>query len=208
MEETINRTLKIHALSLEDWDYQKHIKFLHEWAERFINEFKLNIETPAIQIDVAHFRQLGSYRFGRNGFGLLREITLNSTYIERPIPEILETLFHETLHEWQDLHGKVGKSLAIRNYHNKEFRKKAMYYGLVVDQWGHSLGVRTGLFKDLLERYGIDTSILPLPGNKNDIVEKFGKSKMKKWTCGCTIVRAAVELEAQCLKCGSRFRKE
>jgi len=51
MEEAINKTLKQRAVSIKDWDYEKHIKFLHEWVERFIKEFKLEIETPAIQIE-------------------------------------------------------------------------------------------------------------------------------------------------------------
>lgn len=31
-------------------------------------------------------------------------------------------------------------------------------------------------------------------------------SRMKKWTCGCTIVRCAVALRAVCEKCGNRFQ--
>jgi hypothetical protein len=33
-----------------------------------------------------------------------------------------------------------------------------------------------------------------------------GKSKLKKWSCGCTNIRVAVRsLEAKCLKCGNKF---
>jgi hypothetical protein len=32
-----------------------------------------------------------------------------------------------------------------------------------------------------------------------------GNSKMKKWSCGCTIVRCAVELVADCQQCDSPF---
>ncbi len=31
------------------------------------------------------------------------------------------------------------------------------------------------------------------------------KSAMIKWSCGCTNIRCAVKLEAQCLKCGNQF---
>ncbi|HBV97360.1 MAG: hypothetical protein JL50_08685 [Peptococcaceae bacterium BICA1-7] len=34
-----------------------------------------------------------------------------------------------------------------------------------------------------------------------------GGSKMKKWFCGCTIVRCAVELNATCGRCGRKFEK-
>jgi hypothetical protein len=32
-----------------------------------------------------------------------------------------------------------------------------------------------------------------------------GDSKMRKWSCQCTNVRCAVELRAQCNKCGHAF---
>ena len=33
------------------------------------------------------------------------------------------------------------------------------------------------------------------------------KSKLKKWTCGCTNVRVAVsDFRARCLKCGNEFK--
>jgi hypothetical protein len=36
-----------------------------------------------------------------------------------------------------------------------------------------------------------------------------GKSKLKKWTCGCTNIRVAVkDFDAKCLKCGNRFEKD
>jgi hypothetical protein len=37
-------------------------------------------------------------------------------------------------------------------------------------------------------------------------VKPKGKSKLKKWSCGCTNIRVAVkEFEAKCLKCGNVF---
>jgi hypothetical protein len=37
-------------------------------------------------------------------------------------------------------------------------------------------------------------------------VKPKGKSKLKKWSCGCTNIRVAVkEFEAKCLKCGREF---
>jgi hypothetical protein len=35
-----------------------------------------------------------------------------------------------------------------------------------------------------------------------------GRSKLKKWTCGCTNVRVAVkDFEAKCLKCCQDFKR-
>lgn len=205
----INGALKDHATAAEDWGYHELAQLLHEWAERFDNEFGLNIKTPAIQINRIYIRRLGSYQHGRNGFGLRHQVTFNTRYLERPVADLLETLFHELLHEWQDLYGKPGKG----NYHNREFREKACSYGLLIDQRGRSLGVEQGSFTELLARYGVDTSVLPLPQKEpvpqDDPVmsQPSSESKMKKWSCKCTNVRAAVELEARCLKCGALFQR-
>ncbi len=202
--EPINDALRRHASDIEDWRFAQTITWLHLWSNRFISEFGLEIETPAIRIDRIRKRALGTYRYGRNGFGLRHEITFNVHHIARPPAEILETLLHELLHQWQDMHGKPGKG----NYHNREFIRKAFYFGLKIDQRGRSLGVVPGsLFMQLLERYDIDTTVLPLPQEFPIPQRKQGRSKLHKWSCGCTNVRVATRLNAQCLSCGRRFHQ-
>ncbi len=198
----INDVLKEHAVVVEDWRYRELASLLHEWAGRCNHEFALGIETPAIQIDVTRLRAYGTYRRGRNGFGLRHEVTVNACYLDRPLANVLTTLLHELLHEWQELHGQPGSG----RYHNVQFQQKAREYGLVVDQRGCTLGVVSGPFIELLARYGVDAStVLLIPQNGEQ--RRRGESKMKKWSCGCTNVRAAVELEAECLKCGRMFQE-
>ncbi len=61
-------------------------------------------------------------RHGHNGFSLLGEIAINSPHLATQDSwQVLETLFHELLHAWQQGHGRPGK----RNYHNHELRGKA-----------------------------------------------------------------------------------
>jgi hypothetical protein len=199
--EPINDALKDHALGVEGWAYSEFARPLHEWAERFNEAFDLQLETPAIRLDRAGRRTLGTYLPGRNSFGLRHEVTLNTRHLDRSLPELLETLLHELLHEWQELHGRPGKS----NYHNKEFREKARSLGLIVDQWGHGMGVLPGPFTSLLEENGVNPQILSKP--KVAGKRPPGKSKLKKWSCRCTNVRAAVELKAKCLHCGQIFRR-
>jgi len=198
----INDEVKKHAILAEDWSYRELAVLLHEWAERFNEEFALGLETPAIQIDRAPRRVIGTYRRGRNGLGLRHEITVNTRHLDQPLAEILDTLLHELLHEWQDLHGTPGK----RNYHNVEFRNKAGSYGLIIDRQGRSLGVAPGLFLNLLGKHGVDTTVLTPVAT---VARKYlsGESKMKKWSCGCINVRAAVELKARCLDCGALFKR-
>jgi hypothetical protein len=198
----INDALKTHAISVEDWQFRALSELLHAWAAKFNIEFKLDVETPVIQIDRTRRRILGWYRRGRNGLGLRHEIMVNSQHLSRPPALVLETLLHELLHQWQDLHGKSGKG----NFHNLQFRQKAASLGLIVSHKGHSLGVKPGFFTELLARGGVDISVFPPVALQNQ-GHLRGNSKMRKWSCRCTNVRAAVILEARCLKCGELFQR-
>ena len=215
-QELINDELKTHATGLKEdqWEFSEHECLLHEWAERFSVEFKLNIPTPAIQIDELSRRTLGTYLPGRNGFGLRNEITFNSRHFNKPIADLLNTCCHELLHEWQEIHGNPGRSKK-RYYHNNQFREKAKSLGLLIDKWGRDIGVVPGPFTKLLEKHGIDTSYLPKPG-ENSTEEKFPgntpRTKMKKWECACfpnpKRIRAAVDLNILCLDCNHIFEKK
>jgi hypothetical protein len=188
-------------LTTRDWPWAGLASTLHEWTERFNIEFKLDVAIPAIQVEALPFRTLGTYRSGRNGFALKDEITINARRVQRPLSRILATLLHELLHEWQEKHGCPGK----RNYHNEEFQAKARGLGLIVDRRGHT-HVVPGAFTELLRRHGVDFApTLPAP---SQLPTASGPgSKLKKWSCGCTNVRAAVELEAVCARCGEWFAR-
>ena len=175
------------------------------WGDRFNQVFRLGLRTPAIRLEPISRQRLGTYRYGRNGFGIRDEITLNSKYMDRPLAEQLATLLHELLHEWQSLYGKPGR----RHYHNREFQQKACLYGLLVDARGHHLGIEAGRFTILLAQHGVDASVLPFPDPDTPTArrKRRGDSKLKKWTCGCTNVRCAVELAAHCERCGNRFQE-
>lgn len=197
--ERINDNLREHVQRLDEWHHKELAEQLYVWADRFNRDFDLKIETPAIQIQSIR-SAYGTFRRNRNGFGLQHEITLNTKHLDRPLADILRTLLHELVHEWQQIHGKPSSS----NYHNKEFRQEARSFGLVVGPWGHNLGVVPGPFTQLLESHRIDTGALAAPGKAQPPVRR-GTSKMKKWSCACTNVRAAVELNAECLSCGHQF---
>lgn len=206
--EPINDELKQHGLAIDDWPDSEIHRVLHEWAERFNREFQLGIPTPAIRVDSISCRKFGTYLPGRNGFGLFHQITMNKHHLGRSLSEVLATLLHEQLHAWQDLYGKAGQ----HNYHNRAFRQKARLYGLIIDSRGHKLGVAMGRFTKLLEQHGVDISKLRLDGDfKNEPRRELGmprgNSTLKKWSCGCTNVRCAVQLAAQCLRCGNPFRE-
>jgi len=202
--ESINTQLKGHAAEV-NWKFRETAQVLHEWADIFNREFDLGLQVPAIRIDPICVWQLETYRCGRNGFGLHHEITINARHLGRSLPETLCTLFHELLHEWQFLYGKYGKP-ASGNYHNRQFQHKARLYGLIVDSRGHTW-VEPGRFTVLLAKYEVDSRSLPNPEERPLPAGYRGNSKMRKYRCGCTTVRCAVDLRAFCCKCGLEFEE-
>src|SRR5436309_60894 len=87
--EPVNQTLREHEESTADWQHRKVASEMHVWTERFVLEFKLDTPTPAIRIDLDRASVLGTYRRGRNGFGLKHEITINTRFLELPFAERL-----------------------------------------------------------------------------------------------------------------------
>jgi hypothetical protein len=209
----VYQTLAEHQRT-EPWDDRDLLAFLQQWAERFDVEFKLGIPQLALQVDRLRASTLGHFRVGHNGFGLKGEIAINRRYIRnRPVWGVLGTLLHEGLHAWQDVHGHPS----ARAHHNLEFRRKAASFGLLIDRRGVTDNVLESPFMDLLRDNGIEVPTEADCDEPDDqgrrIVRRAasrpnrlaGNSKLKKWSCGCTNVRCAVELRAWCCRCGKPF---
>ena len=140
-----------------------------------------------------------SFAYGHNGFGLKGEIIINRSHLKGEFWEVLGTLLHELLHGWQQAHGKPGRG----NYHNKEFRDKAASYGLLIDHRGVTQYVPESRFFELLKRHGIRPPELSQPTVTGRVA---GRSKLRKWSCGCTNVRVGVRtFSARCLLCNRVF---
>lgn len=205
--EQINTVLKQHQIVATDWDYNSLAQDLHNWAERFILEFKLKCNTPALTIERLRIGTYGHFHIGRNAFGLRDEIAINNRHIcMQDYWEVLGTLLHELLHAEQENLGNASGS----NYHNKAFRERAALLGLIVDAAGHQqYEPAPSLFVDLLQKYGFKAPMLPRPENP---VTQPGKSKLKAWICSCQPpihVRVAIScFRARCLNCGQLFRRK
>ena len=199
--EEFNSKLRVHACSKDSWRPRLLAKDLYTWAQRFNSYFSLNLSTPAIGIEAMGVRTLGSYR-AANGFGLDDEVVLNTRHLDRPMAEVLRTLLHEMLHQWQQRFGTPGKN----NYHNQGYRDKAKELGIPCDEKGQSLGIDPDSpFVGLLGTNGVPVDTTPRVEAPS---QKGPGSKLKKWSCGCTNVRCAVELSAHCMKCHQSFVKE
>jgi SprT-like family protein len=130
----------------------------------------------------------------------LSEINICAEHLSRPPLDIAEILLHEMCHYANALDGIDDCS--ANQYHRKSFRVRCDAVGLIC-QSGPRGWASTSLTPELAERVralGIDPEAFSL-FRKGKQQAKVG-SRMKKWRCGCTTIRAAVEVDATCGKCG------
>jgi len=216
-------TLAAHQAAESDWDYNEVAVYLDEWYDRFNDRFRLCLPRVPLRLDPSIRRNCAGYFLpGHNEFGLLYEIAVavpspeNLTGIDRG--DLLGTLLHEQFHLLQELTGISG-SRNRNNYHNAQYRATTERFGLLVDHRGHQSYATDSLFLDLLAEFGVEPPYavraerarllgeepLPPPPSKKGP----SKSKLRKWSCGCTNVRVGVaEFYAKCTRegCGSPFK--
>ena len=209
LNEYINIAIMENEKNVDDWELNSLAWELYWWVDFFNIAFfkKQPVLVPAISFEQTKVSTLGHYVIGRNAFGIKENINLNRAHLNRPLWEILSTLLHEACHSWEHsyiIHNKRTKSW----YHSKAFRAKMLSFGIHCNKKGCHLGIGNP-FVFLLKKHGVIFNhtlnidgIVKLPPR----VKPKGKSKLKKWTCGCTNIRVAVkEFEAKCLICGNNF---
>jgi hypothetical protein len=181
-------------------------EIMYQWTDIFNTEFFKDhlVPVPAISFEKEKTGSLGHYVIGRNGFGIRENININQVHLNRPLWDILATLAHEMCHSWQGIYGKPSKSW----FHNKEFRAKMAEIGILVNEKGCH-GAVGEPFMSVLKEHGVEVNGEQSPDGMIRLPPKEkpkGRSKLKKWSCGCTNIRVAIkELEAQCLRCGNKF---
>jgi len=163
-----------------------------------------------------------------------REINLSVDYLSIDPMHYVGTVLHEMCHAF-NLQNNVIDCNPSNQYHNKKFKTLAEAVGLVVTKEGHRGWCRTRVAMSILDgvepiaeqaiselrlqpfwqkqhfdfQRGSGIGYNPKTGTDKGIEIKpkplGGHSKMKKWSCDCTIVRCAVELVADCQQCDSPF---
>ena len=160
------------------------------------------VPVPVIAFKKEKITTKSRYLKGPNAFGIREIIVFNSAHLERPLWQLIADLLHEMTHSWQAAHGSPSTSW----FHNREFSDKLGRTGIRCNAKGHLLAVRDP-FSFWLEKHGVPVA----PGaNKtihvNALSQPTGRSKLKKWSCGCTNARVAIgDFAARCLKCQRRF---
>jgi hypothetical protein len=142
------------------------------------------------------------------------EINLAAEHLARGKLAACESLIHEMVHYRNFSEGI--RDCSSNQYHNIKFKKRCEEFGLsceLVSKYGYA---QTSLSDSLREWCETEFADIPdevfeLARLPETIDPKTGKkkgkapTKMRKWTCGCTNVRCAVQLDASCDRCGNVF---
>jgi hypothetical protein len=200
---TVYMALAAHQMS-NTWELRDLLRELHRWVGIFVVEFKLDVFHIALRVDGLPPRSLGHFHSGHNGFGLEREIAINRRYLHKnQFWDALGTLLHELIHAWQKIHGQPAKSPC---HHNRQFRRKAAEFGLIVDKRGRQQYQPQGAFLRLLQKHGVNVPVLP---QATPLARLLGSSKLKLWMCGCEpayrVRVARADFKATCNYCGQAF---
>lgn len=190
----------------QKWQFGALAGELYWWVDFFNIVFFTDqpVPIPVIAFSNDRVTTRGHFKSKHNGFGVTGTLVLNRNHLDRPMFEILVTLLHELTHAWQALYGTPSTSW----FHNQEFRQKMANCGVTCDTKGHQTHLADP-FVFLLQQRGVSFSggnevenrMTPMPCQQ-------GRSKLKKWSCGCTNVRVAVaDFKARCLKCNSLFQR-
>jgi hypothetical protein len=144
-------------------------------------------------------------KWGNESDQAIGETTITAEHLRGPAEEIAGTLVHEMVH--YDNHLAGIKDCSSNQYHNKHFKERAESVGLVVTR-GPKGWAYTSNGPELLRRIQglcLEPDAFSLFRKARE--KQTAPTKMKRWSCGCMTIRAAVTVEARCLQCGRDFLK-
>lgn len=182
------------------------LKELERIYDILANKFELKQPRPLITVQTkGRQNALGWFAQDRwlNEKKEISEITICAEDLNK---DPVETLIHEMVH-YSNACEKID-DCNNQQYHNKSFKIKAESYGLNVEKSGRYGWSATSIAEKLaviLNDIKIDYKIFELYRKTN--VPVSAPTKMKKWSCGCTTVRCAVQLNARCLICNNDFKE-
>jgi hypothetical protein len=140
------------------------------------------------------------------------ELQISAEHLARPAIDIYATIRHELVHA-KNVECGIRDCSNNGKYHNAKFKAEAELYGLVcgekTDSNGHGITRLSAAYQaQVIGELQPDDSAFNLV---RQIVQakKKAKGKMFKWSCGCTNIRAAVEVTAICTndECGQPFER-
>jgi len=149
----------------------------------------------------------GTYKVWLNDSKLMARICLNSLHENLEISDTLQVLIHQMVHV-HEIHYINGNKQKNTWYHSKAFRDKMERIGIIANPKGCHLAVRDP-FRFMLEKHGVKFCNGKEEGGVLILQQKpktKGKSKLRKWSCGCQNARVGkAEFEATCDICSNKF---
>ena len=143
--------------------------------------------------------------------GLCHEISFTAEDLARDVTDIVATAAHEVAHLWAYSEGVADVS--GNQYHNAEFKSRAEALGLCHPMgrvpgrgWGYTASTED-LARRISDEFQPDYQAFHLFRLSYQSRPK-SRTKMAKWRCGCTTVRCATGLDADCRRCGMSFEME
>lgn len=144
------------------------------------------------------------------------EICIAAEALKKSPTELLVILTHQMVHHYgRHLNNNPEYTQNKNGYHNNNFKSFAKRIGLEVDQDGPRGFAITSVPKPNSYNYPNQLTktfdAINLDKNVFDMARigegerVFKGSKLKKWSCKCTNIRAAVYIEAKCSMCNSEF---
>jgi hypothetical protein len=217
LTERINIEIMENELSAMDWELNPLAYELYWFIDLFHATFFKDtpVPLPALTFEKARINNLGFYRLGLNDFAVKEQINLNRLHLDRPLWNILSTLFHELIHLYE--YQYIPENKRTKGwYHGKAFRTKMEEFGIYCADNGAHIGINPkGKFVLLLVQHGVSFKEIPgfsMNGSGSVIIpiepkaKVKGKSKLKKWSCGCQIARIGTcDFCATCDICGCNF---
>jgi hypothetical protein len=197
--QTLNETVREHETSIP-WEYRELAQTCYTTYDLFNARFFDNaLSTCFLCFDKINHKQAGRHLIGQNAVGAECEILLNVKQFHLPLAQVLATLLHQMLHQHEALNGRKD----ARHYHTRAFQAATQAMGIPAEA-GFKCVVKecTEDFLRLLQEAGIDGEAIALPDAQ---APQPGNSTLRKWRCGCTNIRAAVQLRARCEACGEPF---
>ena len=221
----INKAIKEHARASADWKHQSKADKAYALFE-VINEQLFSSDLPEVVIGFAdRLKKSGEYYFEGDNISINRHFDIRTDLSGL---ELFIAVLHNAVHVQQDVYKPKGQW-----YHGKPFTDAMAQYGIEVNDLGNTTGLDPDVLDPVLGRLGLthlqadlldfdateaEVSTSPDTGEvltkaKIESGNLFfskpkGKSKMKKWSCGCTNVRVATNLTAYCTTCDADFEEQ
>jgi hypothetical protein len=193
-----------------DWVHRNAVLWLNQLKDRFVVDFKIQIEEVVIGVAKLPVKVPGQYRETHNALGVEREVLVSALFLYKSCVDrrfdIAGVLLHELLHAEQH---NTGCGASKPTHHNKRFRRRAAELGLIVREDG-SQGYRAGhnpLFA-LLNELGVTTPELRTDWFP-EVAKPKGQSSLHKYVCQClkpqTFRSGRRDFRALCPDCESPF---